>query len=93
MRRMLIIAAGAVAALGFVPATAAVNGSLCGDIEVVVNGEALVDTAECIPSGEDPQLPGAPELPGLPEAPGAPGLPGLPEAPGAPELPLPALPV
>lgn len=74
MRRLLIaLAAVAIAALGIVPALAdgPVKGSLCGDITVVVNGEALIDESDCLPGD-------APALPGLPEAPGAPELPGLP---------------
>ena len=95
MRRfVLIVSAGALTALGIVPALAdsPVDSAFCGDVVVVVNGEALVNESHCIPPGEEPELPGLPEAPGAPGAPELPALP-LPALPELPALPLPALPV
>ncbi|HWH32764.1 MAG TPA: hypothetical protein VNU01_08850 [Egibacteraceae bacterium] len=60
MRRMLtMVAAAAVTALAAVPvlADAPVDGQLCGDVVVVVNGEAVIDEFHCLPPEGEPGLP------------------------------------
>lgn len=62
--RLALAGLAGLAALGSIAASPAPSAGLCYDLDVVVNGEALVDEQMCLPGEDTP----APELP-LPELP------------------------